>query len=86
MARVLSSYWLSPRVSTAVGLRLRARSEVAFCLQRVVVPRPPLNEELVGSHAVSPWATTTMSPEGFAVVKLRSAPSVVPWPLVAVKR
>src|SRR5215210_90753 len=62
LANVLSSYWLSPSVSTAAGFRLTSRFDVYFWRQFPVVPFPALKFPSAGSHAMSPAAAITGSP------------------------
>src|SRR4051794_16763016 len=78
-AYALSSYWLSPSVSTAVGCNESANVDVASCLHAFAVPLPPLKFFSVGSQAMSPTAATTGSAPGAAALPW-SASRYAPYP------
>src|SRR5882724_9806850 len=58
----LSSYCVSPSVSTPARPVFTSRSEVAISAQLLEVPWPPWKFGLAGSHAMSPAAAITGSP------------------------
>src|SRR5215204_1267397 len=60
-ARVPSSYWLSPSVSTAASWAPTSRSDVYFWRHELEVPSPPLKLEESGLHAMSPAVAMTGS-------------------------
>jgi hypothetical protein len=78
MARVPSSYWLSPRGRKAARSRFTTRLEVASWWQLVRPPAPPLKLASPGSQAMSPTAAITGSAGATAVV-LKVAALGIRW-------
>src|SRR5436309_1599986 len=54
-------YWLSPSARTEANPWPTSKLEVDFCRQLVASPRPPLKNDELGSHAISPPAAITGS-------------------------
>src|SRR6266550_5916186 len=67
---VASSYWLSPRGSTAARFELKRMFDVASSLHAPEIPAPPFQRPSAGSQAMSPAVPITGSPD--------DAPPVVP--------